>query len=69
MEDFNPGLKFLWHIRAEILFYDIAQINCFLFSYYMIKFSKAPFMTKNLSKEIYTRSRFRNKFCENPTKE
>ena len=26
-------------------------------------------MTRNLRKEIYTRSRFRNKFCKNPTKE
>ena len=26
-------------IRAEISFHDIAEINCFLFSYYMIKFS------------------------------
>ena len=26
-------------------------------------------MTRNFSKEIYTRSRFRNKFCKNPTKE
>ena len=69
MEDFNPGLTLLWHIRSEISSYDIAQINCFLFSYYIIKFSKAPFMTRNLSKEFYTRSRFRNKFCENPTKE
>ena len=26
-------------------------------------------MTRNLRKEIYTRSRFRNKFCKNLTKE
>ena len=26
-------------------------------------------MTRNLRKEIYTRSRLRNKFCKNPTKE
>ena len=26
-------------------------------------------MTRNLKKEIYTRSRFRNKFCKNSTKE
>ena len=24
-------------------------------------------MTRNLRNEIYTRSRFRNKFCKNPT--
>ena len=26
-------------------------------------------MARNLRKEIYIRSRFRNKFCKNPTKE
>ena len=26
-------------------------------------------MTRNIRKEIYTRRRFRNKFCKNPTKE
>ena len=26
-------------------------------------------MTRNLWKQIYTRSRFRNNFCKNPTKE
>ena len=31
--------------------------------------NQAPFMTRNLRKEIYTRSRLRNKFCKNPTKE
>ena len=30
---------------------------------------QAPFMTRNPREEIYTRSRFRNKFCKNPTKE
>ena len=34
-----------------------------------IRGNQAPFMTRNLRKEIYTRSRFRNKFCKNPTKE
>ena len=29
--------------------------------------NQAPFMTRNLRKEIYTRNRFRNKFCKNPT--
>ena len=33
-----------------------------------IRGNQAPFMTRNLRKEIYTRSRFRNKFCKNPTK-
>ena len=27
------------------------------------------FMTGNLRKEIYTKSRLRNKFCKNPTQE
>ena len=39
MEDFSPRLKFWWRIRAEISFHDIAEINCFLFLYYMIHFS------------------------------
>ena len=30
---------------------------------------QATFMTRNFRKEIYTRSRFRNKFCKNPTLE
>ena len=34
-----------------------------------IRGNQAPFMTRNLRKEIYTRSRLRNKFCKNPTKE
>ena len=34
-----------------------------------IRKNQAPFKTRNLRKEIYTRSRFRNKFCKNPTKE
>ena len=34
-----------------------------------IRGNQAPFMTRNLRKEIYTRSRFRNKFCKNPAKE
>ena len=34
-----------------------------------IRGNQAPFMTRNLREEIYTRSRFRNKFCKNPTKE
>ena len=29
----------------------------------------APLMKRNPRKEIYTRSRFRNKFCKTPTKE
>ena len=35
----------------------------------LIRGNQTPFMTRNLRKEIYTRSRFRNKFCKNPTKE
>ena len=34
-----------------------------------IRGNQAPFMTRNLKKEVYTRSRFRNIFCKNPTKE
>ena len=34
-----------------------------------IRGNQAPFMTRNLRKDIYTRSRFRNKFCKNLTKE
>ena len=34
-----------------------------------IRGNQAPFMTRNLKKEIYTRSRFRNKFCKSTTKE
>ena len=34
-----------------------------------IRGNQAPFMTRNLRKEIYTRSRFRNKFCKDPAKE
>ena len=30
-----------------------------------IRGNKAPFMTRNLREEIYTRNRFRNKFCKN----
>ena len=30
---------------------------------------QAPFMNKELKKAIYTRSRLRNNFCKNPTKE
>ena len=32
-----------------------------------IRGNQVPFMTRNLKKEIYTRTRFRNKFCKNPT--
>ena len=31
--------------------------------------NEAPFMTRNLRREIYTRRRFRNKVCKNPTEE
>ena len=34
-----------------------------------MKGNQAPFMTRNLWKEIYTRTSFRNRFCENRTKE
>ena len=34
-----------------------------------IRGNQAPFMTRRLRKEIYTRRRFRNKFCKNSTKE
>ena len=34
-----------------------------------IRGNHAPFMTRNLRKQIYTRSSFRNGFCKNPTKE
>ena len=34
-----------------------------------IRGNQAPFMTRNLRKEIYPRSRFRNKFCKSRTKE
>ena len=34
-----------------------------------IRGNQAPFMTRNLRRQIYTRSRFRNKFCKDPTKE
>ena len=34
-----------------------------------IRGNQALFMTRNLRKDIYTRSKFRNKFCKNPTKE
>ena len=34
-----------------------------------IRGNQAPFITRNLRKEIYTRRRFRNKFCKSPTKE
>ena len=34
-----------------------------------IRGNQALFVTRNLRKEIYFRSRFRNKFCKNPTKE
>ena len=34
-----------------------------------IRGNQAPFMTRNLKKETYTRSRFRNILCKNPTKE
>ena len=34
-----------------------------------IRGNQAHFMTRNLKKEIYTRSRFRNKFCKSTTKE
>ena len=34
-----------------------------------IRGNQAPFMTRNLRKEIYTRSRFRNKFCKIPPTE
>ena len=30
--------------------------------------SQAPFISRNLRKEIYTRSKFRNKFCKNAIK-
>ena len=35
----------------------------------LIRGNQAPFTTRNLGKEIYNRSRFRNKFGKNPTKE
>ena len=35
----------------------------------IIRGNQAAFMTRNLRKEICTRSRFRNKCCKNPTKE
>ena len=31
--------------------------------------NQAAFITRNFRKEIYTRNRFRNKLCKNPTKE
>ena len=34
-----------------------------------IRGNQAPFMTRNLRKEIHTKSSFRNEFCKNPTKE
>ena len=34
-----------------------------------IRGNQAPFMTRNLRKKIYTRSRFRKKICKNPAKE
>ena len=30
--------------------------------------NQAPFVTRNVRKEIHIRSRFRNKFCKNLTK-
>ena len=35
----------------------------------LIRGNQAPFMTRNLRKEIYTRNRLRYKFCNDPTKE
>ena len=34
-----------------------------------IRGHQAPFMTRNLRQEIYTRKRLRNRVCKNPTKE
>ena len=34
-----------------------------------IRGNQAPFLTRRLRKEIYTRRRFTNKFCKNSTKE
>ena len=34
-----------------------------------IRGNQAPFMTRNLRKEIHTKSSFRNEFCKDPTKE
>ena len=34
-----------------------------------IRGNQAPWMTRNLSKEMYTSGRVRNKFCKHPTKE
>ena len=34
-----------------------------------VRGNEAPFMIKELRKAIYTRSRLRNNFCKNPTKE
>ena len=35
----------------------------------ILRGNDAPFMNKELRKEIYTRSRLRNRFFKNPTKE
>ena len=35
----------------------------------VLRVNHAPFMCKELRKAIYTRSRLKNKFCKNPTKE
>ena len=35
----------------------------------VLRGNHAPFITKNLRKEIYTRSRFRNRFWKNPSDE
>ena len=34
-----------------------------------VRGNQAPFMNKELRQAIYTRSRLRNNFCKNPTKE
>ena len=35
----------------------------------MLKGNQAPFLTKELRKEIYTRSKLKNKYNRNPTEE
>ena len=62
-DDPNENYDFLTYTFINIV------NNYALLKKKFIRENQAPFLTRNLRKKIYTRSRFRNKFCKNATKE
>ena len=64
-EDWRPKQK---NNLLTITFINIVNKHAPLKKKFM-RGNQAPFTTKNLRKESYTKSRFRNKFCKNLTKE